>query len=285
MHKIILILLFLLSIPTHANDQEAGKSAGDPNVVQTGVTTPTADANWWNQNIWSDPDRGFYWYPPNKPIEPKSKKQKTAEKPKPKSIYEMRTSEEVHKELNRLLDAAIFNPSPQNVYNYQKAKMYVLNLSEKFANETEKITWQNPDIDQNAQAPISNAGQNLYAVNQFRSREKVVNELSGHYGILFFFRSDCPYCHDEAPIIQGFNEKYGMDILGVSLDGPGLSDFAGSKPDNGISMMVSKGRGIQTVPAMYLVSKDDKTIVPLGAGFMTEQDLINRIAILTGMAK
>lgn len=238
--------------------------------------------NWWEQNIWLDPDRGFYWYPPDHPMVPNEDQKQPEEKiSKPKSIYEMTSSKEVDKELKRLLDIAIFNPTENNVYEYQKAKAWVLGKAATFADVGRRVTWQNPDIDYNAKIPLASFGRNEMQVQRNSAERKTLADLSKDYGILFFYRSDCPYCHQQAPVLSELEKRHGIDVLAISMDGGGIQEFPDAKPDNGISRFVSQGQGITTVPAMFLVSNNKKTIVPIGTGALAMEEIVDRIYVLT----
>ena len=76
------------------------------------------------------------------------------------------------------------------------------------------------------------------------------------------------------------NKNYGIEVLPVSLDGRGIREFPQFKPDNGISQVLSRGRGIETVPAMYLVSRDQKQIIPFGTGVLAMDEIVERIRVL-----
>lgn len=239
----------------------------------------STSAGWWNGNIWEDPDRGFYWYPPDRPPEEEEKEDpKTTESaPIPKSIYEMTTSDEVNKEMKRLLDVAIFNPTDPNVLEYQRAKQYVMKRADYFSQVGTALLMKYPDIDWNATVPITTFGNSTKAEVEKAEKLRTIAKLSDDYGLLFFFKSDCPYCHAQAPVMDNFNKWYGMDVLSISLDGKGITGYPDFKPDNGISMLVSNGQGIATVPALYLVSRDKKNVVPLGAGTMSVEQIAERI--------
>jgi conjugal transfer pilus assembly protein TraF len=286
MLRSLILVVFLLPV-FHDGVAIAQEQVATP-VVQSERIAEIDDAipdgipptsNWWQQDIWKDPNRGFYWYPPAHPM--KKEEKKKAESPvKPKTIYEMTNSEDVHKELNKMLDTAIFNPTEKNVYEYQKAKLWVLDKSSTFADVARRVTWQNPDIDYNTRAPFASFAQDARNNQNYTKRHDVLEKLGNNYGVLFFFKSDCPYCHAEAPVVKRFTQIYKMDVLGISLDGKPLPDFPDWKPDNGISMAITSGQGIDTVPAMFLVSRDQKTVVPIGSGSMSSEELADRIYTL-----
>jgi thiol-disulfide isomerase/thioredoxin len=46
-----------------------------------------------------------------------------------------------------------------------------------------------------------------------------MKNIAREHGLIFFFRSDCPYCHQYAPTLKLLSEMYGIEVLGVSIDG------------------------------------------------------------------
>ena len=56
--------------------------------------------------------------------------------------------------------------------------------------------------------------------------------------------------------------------------------FPDAKKDNGISMVVSGGNGIQQVPALFLIDRATKKTIPLGVGVIAGSDIAERIRIL-----
>jgi len=269
-----LLTLLLQGVPLHA--QEVTVPPAELPISREKATTGA----WWHQDIWLDPNRGFYWYPPDHP--PKKEEIKEAKEPeKKKSIFEMTTGEEVNKELKRLLDVAIFNPTETNVYDYQKAKAWTLEKAAIFTDVGRRITWQNADIDYNAKVPLATFGRHAMTDAETRDKRLTMADLSKSHGILFFYRSDCPYCHQQAPILAEIRKRHGIDVLAVSLDGGPIPEFPDAKPDNGISYRITEGAGIQTVPATYLVSNDTKNIVPIGSGLLSMEEVVQRVYTLT----
>ena len=241
---------------------------------------PRAAASWWDEDVWRNPDRGFNWYPPDKP--PKRAK-KDAEKPseKPKKIQEMTKIEDITVELRKLREVAILQPSEQNVLEYMRAQEWVMAQSAMFADQARRVVWKNPEIDGNVKHP-----QATYAATTKRERtaeQGKVNllELSKTHGLVFFFRSDCPFCHDMAPVLRRLSDQFGIQVVAVSMDGGPIKQFPNARPDNGISRFVSNGEGVRTVPSLFLVSNLDKSVTPLGAGALAGDEIVERIRVLT----
>lgn len=72
-----------------------------------------------------------------------------------------------------------------------------------------------------------------------------------------------------------------MSVLTVSMDGGPIPLFPDAKRDNGISMIVSGGAGIEIVPAVYLVNRRTNEAIPLGTGVLAAEDIAERIRVIT----
>ena len=246
------------------------------------AAVPQSDGNagnWWNATPWGDPDRGFNWYPdPREEARPAEAKKP---EPTPKTIYEMRTLEEIKKELDRIKGVAIVNPTEKNVYEFLKAQNWVMDKSSLFADVARRVVWANPDVNYAARSPTANFAAMNARQRRDKERDGNVVDLAQTHGILFFARSDCDFCHDQAPVLKAFSKKSGMPILTITLDGRPIHMFPDAKPDNGLSMMASGGNGIQTVPAIFLIERSTQQMIPLGTGVVAAEELSERIRVLT----
>lgn len=244
-------------------------------VGQAFALSGNPQAGWWDDTPWKDPDRGFNWYPPDKP------KQGKETTPKQKSIKEMTSMEEIQKELKRLQDLAILTPTQSNVLAFLEAQQWLMEKSSVFADTTRRVVWQNPQVDYNNRSPVANFA--LTAKRDMRRQEQQVTlaELSRDYGLMFFFRSDCNFCHQQAPVLKMLEARYGLPVMAVSLDGGGIQQFPDAKRDNGVSMMISGGQGIQHVPALYLVQRESKAAILIGTGVLAQDEIVERIRVLT----
>ena len=102
--------------------------------------------------------------------------------------------------------------------------------------------------------------------------------LAREHGLIFFFRSDCPYCHAMAPTIRMLADRYGIEVLGVSIDGQGLPDFP--SPRDGRTQAAAWG--VERVPALFIGSKKTGDRAPVGFGMMSFTEIVNRLFVLTG---
>jgi conjugal transfer pilus assembly protein TraF len=107
-------------------------------------------------------------------------------------------------------------------------------------------------------------------------RAERIRALAATHGLLFIFRSDCPYCHRFAPILKRFEQAFGMLVFPVSLDGKGLPEYPDPQPDNGTAARLNAS----VVPALYLTAPAKREIRPVGFGLMALSDLVERVAAL-----
>lgn len=234
-------------------------------------------SSWWNGNPWENPERGFNWYPPDRP--PEKKKEKVELKHTP--IKQLKTMEELQAELTRLKNVAIMEPTEQNVKVYLEAQTYVLDKGSLFADTARRVVWQNPEVDYNNRNPTASFAVLDKKDMREQQRNTAMATLSKDYGLMFFFREDCTYCHSQAPILKLLQNNYRFPVMAVSLDGGRLAQFPNAKKDNGISLILTDGQGITVTPAIYLVHRETKQAVLLGTGALAMDDLVDRIYVLT----
>ena len=96
-------------------------------------------------------------------------------------------------------------------------------------------------------------------------------------GILFFYRSDCPYCHAMTPILRQFASQYGLRVMAVSLDNGPMEGYPDALPNNGIAERL----GVTTVPAVFVMDTQSKSFKPVGYGVLSQSELENRFLSLS----
>jgi conjugal transfer pilus assembly protein TraF len=202
-------------------------------------------------------------------IEPKTQAQPSVE-PRPLSSVWLKQN------LEHYLNQAIDDPSPENVAAFYYLQRVMMDKAERFTNAARYVVMSDPQLDETVRRPVA-----TYAANEANHQAGVVAEralkaIAAQAGILFFFRSDCPYCHVQAPILAMLENAYGFKIYPVSLDGLPMPNgfFSQFKRDQGQAAML----GVEQTPALFLM-KPPKQIVPLAQGALSLEEVTGRILL------
>ncbi|MBR9871467.1 MAG: conjugal transfer protein TraF [Gammaproteobacteria bacterium] len=187
----------------------------------------------------------------------------------------------VQKELKRLRSIAVVNPTRTNVERYMRFKREQLDRASLFADQTRRVIWTNPDLDYTLQRPTGNLAKNAWIDERKLATTSALKQVPDKYGVFFFFRSDCPFCHKFAPILRDFVDRNELDILAVSLDGGGLPYWPEAVPNHGQAQKLGFDR--LPVPSLALVNKESGEVTPIGFGLMSQEELSQRIYVLTTM--
>jgi conjugal transfer pilus assembly protein TraF len=188
--------------------------------------------------------------------------------------------DEFKKIYNAIYSTAVLNPSKPHVLEWLRANTLIGEKSNYFADQARRLVWTNPEVDYTARSPQANYALANTKQRENNSRMEVAAKVGEDWGVLFFFRSNCPYCHDMAPVVKNLERHYGMEVVGVTLDGRRIPEFPNAIIDKGLSNIVSGGEGIDVVPATYLVSRDKKRFILLGTGALASNELVDRIRVL-----
>ena len=83
------------------------------------------------------------------------------------------------------------------------------------------------------------------------------------------------------PLLRAFAQRYGLDVLAVSLTGEPLEGWPEAVPDNGRAQKL--GLAGTPVPALVLFDTKTKKVLPVGFGVMAEDQMAERIFTLTAL--
>jgi conjugal transfer pilus assembly protein TraF len=220
----------------------------------------------------------FNWYcddsndPPkdtiNKVTDQKSKEQDAQEK-----------MDAISKDLKAKLVLSIIDPTPENVKSYIMAQGDYMDKSSTFSDVWQRVVWQNPDVNYELRRPVNNAAIKSFNSQQRQNEVNTVAQFSkDDWGLFFFFRSDCPYCHRMAPMLKRFSENYGITIFPISEDGGGLPEYPNPQADTaGLSTQLE----LEVVPALILGNVKDHRMITIASGLVSEEDILQRIYTLT----
>ncbi|MBS2132331.1 conjugal transfer protein TraF (plasmid) [Burkholderia thailandensis] len=195
----------------------------------------------------------------------------------PDDFSQIRTADEMRKALAQRLDVANMDPTPEHIKSYIKLWEYVQEKSAVFADQWRRVVWQDPSLDYSLKRPTNNVAVHSYDDRRNTDQEDQLHALAQKHGLIFFFRSDCQYCHAMAPTMKLIAERYGIEVFPVSLDGRGIPGFPHPAADHGQAATW----GVQQVPALYIASKETGDHAMIGSGTLSLQDIIDRIFVLT----
>jgi conjugal transfer pilus assembly protein TraF len=215
---------------------------------------------------------GWHWY------ENPEKQEKSKENKKPSSIQNpTKVIEDQRKELETKLHAAIVEPTRGNLIAYIVAQKKLFDQSERFSKSWKEVVMTTPSLDETLQHPVDQNARHVYYDLKNKDIKSRIKGLSKEYGLFFFFKKDCPYCHRFAPIVKHFAASHGWSVLAISLDNGTLPEFPDAKHDNGIAKRLK----IQHVPALIALHPKTGKLIPLAYGMISESEIEERINLLT----
>ncbi|PCD85511.1 type-F conjugative transfer system pilin assembly thiol-disulfide isomerase TrbB [Vibrio mediterranei] len=91
--------------------------------------------------------------------------------------------------------------------------------------------------------------------------------LNDQYAMVFFFRSDCTYCHRFAPKLKQFTQHQALTTYAFTLDGGSLPEYLvpiPATPD--ISQLFFDNPRNITVPATFLINVNTRKYVRISVG-------------------
>jgi conjugal transfer pilus assembly protein TraF len=169
--------------------------------------------------------------------------------------------------------AAVINPSSHNVQEYLLLTKKINEQAQKFATAFKESIWVNPEYDYSLENPVSTQAMIAQNENNFKKSESDLKNIAREFGILFFFRGDCPFCHRFSPLLKKFSEKYGFTIIPVTTDGGTLAEY----PHPQKNMYLGSKLNVSAVPALYLVNPSTNVVVPASFGYSDWSALSQKI--------
>lgn len=236
---------------------------------------------------WRDSWRGWHFYDDpaldDKPAKPAAPPAATAAipppaKPMPPRPPELEEFERLQKTLEEYRNVAIIRPSEANVRRYMELEAKVVSQASTFADVARRVAWATPELDPTLQGrPVNAKALEVFEETQRTERSRTVAQLGKDHVLFFFYRSDCPYCHAFAPVLEAFQNRHGIQVVAISIDGGPIPGFPSARRDNGIATTLQ----VSQVPAVFLAQPFTGQITPIGFGVLSESQLLERISIVS----
>ncbi|MBY0272291.1 MAG: type-F conjugative transfer system pilin assembly protein TraF [Alphaproteobacteria bacterium] len=181
------------------------------------------------------------------------------------------------KELETKLHTAILEPSHENIITYILAQKALMDQSQRFSEVWKEVVLRTPSLDETLVHPVDQNARHIYYQEKHQDITKRIKALAQEYGLFFFFKGECAYCHHFAPVVKDFAKKHGWSVLGVSLDGSTLTEFPGARRDNGMAARLQ----VSHVPALIAFHPSSGQMIPLAYGLVSESEIEERVELLT----
>jgi hypothetical protein len=96
------------------------------------------------------------------------------------------------------LDQAIMLPTAANIKNYRITQDYVSAQASTFSKNWQLVNHFNPEFDASLKHPYNHSAIRVKREQDEKLKRKRIEDLAQHYGLVFFFKAGCPYCHKYA---------------------------------------------------------------------------------------
>ncbi|MBX9620666.1 MAG: type-F conjugative transfer system pilin assembly protein TraF [Alphaproteobacteria bacterium] len=222
---------------------------------------------------------GWHWYEEfsrNSKIEER-KKNSSGRNPSFSSSTPTEKIEAQRKELETKLHSAILEPSHENIITYILAQKALMDQSERFSESWKQVVLRTPSLDETLVHPVDQNARHIYYQERHQDITRRIKALAQEYGLFFFFKGECAYCHHFAPVVKDFAKKHGWSVLAVSLDGRRLPEFPEARRDNGMATRLQ----VSHVPALIAFHPSSGQMIPLAYGLVSESEIEERIDLLT----
>ena len=184
--------------------------------------------------------------------------------------------DELQEKLVDLRKIAIVDPSYENIKNYITQQNKVQSMSAVFADSWKRVLWQNPTLDYSVKHAVNNSAKKEFSKLLASKKLETLAELNSlGWGMMFFYSSNCSYCHTMVPVVNMLNDN-GLEVLPVAIDGKPLG---GLNRNFRVDQGQAKQLGVRVTPSLYLVNMKDNIVFPIATGVVSYDDVLTRIYI------
>jgi conjugal transfer pilus assembly protein TraF len=248
--------------------------------TSVGATAATPD-----KPFWRSAREGWFWYQDPAP-EQQAKPPVQAAPPAPTGMdKDVADFNAFKKRFESAMHAAVQNPSPENSARFLELLAESRRKARTFTDTVRQAKAERPWLSAEADGvrptlPLTAALHDQLGKEQ---RSRTLRALASTHGLYFFFRSDCPYCHNYAPLLKQFEMKYGISVLAISVDGGPIPHFPNAVRDSGQFLQILTDAQIPPdkvqVPFTALVSPRTREVMPLGFGVMNAEQVAEAIEL------
>lgn len=231
--------------------------------------------------FFSRKSEGWYWYidprdevkpePPKVPL-PKAEA-KPSEKSEPAKVAPF-SVEWLRTNMPKLLDAAVNNPTKENVEAYLYAQRVTMDKSQRYAEQAQRVVAADPFLDENNRVPIASYTKPFFLRQAQEGKLDALRHIATVGGLWVFFDSKCHFCQPQVNTANELAKKYGLITKFISMDGKGLPNVKEFVRDSG----QAKRLNLKITPTTVLVVPPNNFFV-VSQGIMAQDQLSDRILL------
>lgn len=240
-------------------------------LVSQGLSAPQ------HQDFYTQHAQGWHWYH-NPTLNPKQPRRFNQAQIDAHPVAAMKAQ---RLQLTRALDRAILNPTQSNITRYMVLQQHITHQATDFSNGWVQVLIHKPQLDYGLKHPTSSLGRQIYLSQQTLKQTKTIKDFARHYGLFFFYRGDCPYCHHFAPILKAVSQTYHIQVLPITVGRGMLPQYPNSVMNHGQAEQL----GVKVYPALFAVNLKTHAVTPLAYGLMSEEALERRIVLVANELK
>ena len=187
--------------------------------------------------------------------------------------------ESIRRALAESRSAAILDPSPEKVAAYLRLQQETLERAAAFSDAFRRTVWSTPDLDYALTRPVGALAKRLWSDARRDERDAALRALGERYGLIYLGHPACSECRVFGPLLRAFALRHDLDVLAVSMTGGALEGWPEAVPDNGRAAAL--GLDGAPTPAVVLFDTETGGVLPVGFGVLAEDQLAERIFVLT----
>ncbi|WP_457569185.1 conjugal transfer protein TraF [Desulfurobacterium sp.] len=196
----------------------------------------------------------------------------------PEVITEKDLDKLTPKQIGRLwqayIERALYMPNRKDYENILRIQNYAIKKSMLYTIAMQDTLRRNPQWNPEVKNPSSVYGRRTETLVKEGEIRRYIEKWKDKAGLYFFFESTCPYCAQQARVLQRFQKQYGWTVFPITTDGKCIDGYENCKVD---TSLVFQKLGIKYFPAIYLViphGKNGKPLMqPISFGLITKDKL------------
>ena len=172
------------------------------------------------------------------------------------------------KDLEEAQSRAILNPTYENVRTFKAYQDQMMTRATKFSEMWLMVNLMEGGVREEDNNNL--AFRKIYDEQEDQRLGEALKKAAKTHGLFFFFKQDCPYCHQFAPLVARFAKTYGFEVKAISQKGGQLKEFPNAVQDNGMGAKLNP-EGIY--PSLFIANPKTGEAAPLAWGFVSLADL------------